>query len=149
MLASCQRTMKPSNIASGGTASAFLSFSMQDEALVASFKATFKRRVPSLVLLEHPTRELYDRDWKIHCRRKIDQSTILICLIGHSTYLSTAVAWEVSTGMSLGKPVIAVELVDEPLPRPDILKKYSIAPIRGTNDSAFYQAAQIIEFAYS
>lgn len=122
---------------------------MRDEALVASFKTVIKRRIPSLVLLDHPTRQLYDLDWQIHCRRKIDQSTILICLIGHSTYLSTAVDWEISLGISLGKPVIAVDLVDEDLPLPDILKMHSIAPIRGANDIAFSQAVQIIEFAYS
>lgn len=141
--------MKPTRTVVAVAASAFLSFSTCDEALVSSFKETITRRVPSLILLEHPTQEIYDRDWQTHCNRKIDQSTVIICLIGHSTYLSTAVAWEISRGMSLGKPVIAVDLVDDAPAVPDILKEHSIEPIRGANDTAFSHAAQIIDFIHS
>lgn len=141
--------MKSRPTVAGEAVSAFLSFSMRDEVLVASFKIAITGRIPSLVLLSHPIRELYDRNWQSHCGKKIDQSTMLICLIGNSTYRSTAVAWEISKGLSLGKPVIAVDLLDDAPPLPDILKKNSIAPIRGSNDIAFSHAAQIIQFAYS
>lgn len=141
--------MKPLLATAGEEASAFLSFSMRDKVLVASFKAAITRRLPSLILLEHPVRDLYDESWQSHCGKKIDRSTMIICLIGESTYLSKAVAWEISRGVSLGKPVIAVDLIDDSPPLPEVLKKNSIAPIHGSNDITFSYAAQLIEAAYS
>ena len=116
---------------------AFLSFTKEDTALADLFKISLERRCPCLEILQHPVREAYDEDWKIHCENKIVQSTILICLVGNSTHGSSAVAWELGMGLALGKRVITFNLVSGSPPVPAILKQNSMEPIGGSLEQMF------------
>ena len=122
---------------------AFLSFTMNDGTLVASFKTTIKRQCPNLELLEHPVHRIYQADWKHPCERKIRKSSVIICLIGYSTHKSQAVAWEIAKGLALGKRILAVNLVEGAPPLPDILKTEGITPIRMNPHNIFSDVAGV------
>ena len=122
---------------------AFLSFTMNDGTLVASFKTTIKRQCPSLELLEHPVRRIYQEDWKHQCEMKIRKSALIICLIGNSTHKSEAVTWEIAKALALGKRILAVNLVGGEPPLPDILKTEGIIPIGMNAHNIFSDVADV------
>ena len=104
----------------------FLSFVTEDKPLVDDFKLELESRYPNLLLLDHVVQDRYDRNWKRGCAEKIDQSTLLICLIGTTTHRSEPVAWEIDRGLSHGKRVVAFNLMDHPVRVPDVLVTNSI-----------------------
>lgn len=117
---------------------------MTDGTLAASFKATLKKRYPSLELLEHPVRKTYQENWKHQCERKIRRSSLIICLIGNSTHRSEAVTWEVAKGLALGKSILAVNLVEGPPPLPDIFKAEGVRPIGMNPHNIFADVIDVI-----
>ena len=124
---------------------AFLSFTREDTALANSFKISLERRCTCLELLEHPVREVYDANWKIHCEKKISQSSFLICLVGNLTYGSAAVTWEIGVGLALGKRVIAFNLVNGSPPVPEILKRNSMEPLGGALEEMFSKIEHVVQ----
>ena len=84
---------------------AFLSHATRDAELVDAFRARIKRHHPDVELIDHAVRGHYDEDWQGECDRKIYQSTVLVCLLGETTYGSAAVTWEIGRGLALGKRV--------------------------------------------
>ena len=111
---------------------AFLSFATADKPLVDAFKSRIGSSHPDLELLDHAVNGGYDEDWKRECARKIERSTLLICLVGATTHRSRAIAWEVAHGLSLGKAVVAVNLTPAAaVPVPEILTRNAIEPRNG------------------
>ena len=55
---------------------------------------------------------------------------MILCFVGRKTYQSEPVNWEIKRGIDLGKPVVAVYLVDEKLRLPMALQEHSILPVR-------------------
>ena len=109
---------------------AFLCFATEDKPLVEAFRNRIGLQHPDLKLLDHAVNDSYEEDWKRECARKIDQSTVLICLVGATTHQSQAVAWEIDRGLSLGKRVVAVSLTPDGVPVPEILARNAIEPQR-------------------
>ena len=114
-----------------GSVRAFLSFATEDKPLVEEFRNWIGLHHSDLELLDHAVNDSYKEDWKRECARKIDQSTMLICLVGATTHQSQAVTWEIDHGLSLGKRVIAVKLTSETVPVPEILVRNAIEPHYG------------------
>ena len=108
---------------------AFLSFATSDKSLVEEFRHQLRTRYANLELLDHAVIDHYDENWKLECARKIDRSSILICLIGKTTHTSEAVAWEIDRGLARGVRVVAVKLTERPVRVPNVLIRNSINPI--------------------
>ena len=108
---------------------AFLSFATEDKALVSAFRSRIEQQHPDFEFLDHAADENYEKNWKRHCAKEIDQSSVLICVVGASTHLSQAVAWEIDRGLSLGKPVVAVNLTRRTAPVPKVLTRNAIEPL--------------------
>ena len=107
---------------------AFLSFTTEDKPLAEAFRIRIGLQHPDLELLDHAVKDSYEDDWKRECARKIDQSAVLICLVGATTYRSQAVAWEIDHGLSLGKRVVAVNLTPDRVRVPEVLTRNAIEP---------------------
>ncbi len=112
--------------ASSGRLCAFLSFATKDKALVDAFRRKLELRHPNVELLDHAVDNRYEENWKLDCDRKIQESALLICLIGDTTHQSNPVSWEIGRGLALGKRVVAVNLMDRPLRIPELLERNSI-----------------------
>ena len=107
---------------------AFLSFATEDKPLVEAFRNRIGMQHPGLELLDHAVKDSYEEDWKRECARKIDQSGVLICLVGATTHRSQAVAWEIDHGLSLGKRVVAINLTPDRVLVPEVLAHNAIEP---------------------
>ena len=111
---------------------AFLSFATADKLLVEALKPRIVQQHPDVELLDHAVNGSYEHDWKRECARKIDRSTVLVCLVGATTHRSRAIAWEIDHGLSLGKRVVAVNLTrDAAVPVPEVLVRNAIEPQHG------------------
>ena len=108
---------------------AFLSFVTNDKLLVDEFRDVLESRHPILELTDHAVKARYDKSWKLRCAEKIDRALILLCLVGATTHRSESVAWEIDRGLSRGKRVIAINLMDDQVHLPDILIRNAISPI--------------------
>ena len=122
---------------------AFLSFAAEDKALASAFRNRIEQLHPDLELLDHAADENYEKNWKPHCAKKIDQSSVVICLVGASTHRSQAVAWEIDRGLSLGKHVVAVNLTRRAVPVPEILTRNAIEPLPSSVRSLLPSVAEL------
>lgn len=107
----------------------FLSFATKDKPSVDVFRERLKSQYENLSLLDHAVVDRYDENWKFECAAKIDQSLLLICLIGTTTHLSEAVAWEIDRALSRGKQVVAFNLTNRDVFLPEVLIQNSIEPM--------------------
>ena len=114
---------------SSSTFRVFLSFATKDKPLVDEFRRELEARYANLVLLDHAVQDEYDKNWKLSCAEKIDQSALLICLIGTTTHRSEPVEWEIARGLSHGKRVMAFNLMDHQVRLPEVLVRNSITPL--------------------
>ena len=124
---------------------AFLSFATKDAELVEAFRDRIGKQHPEIELLDHAVKDGYEDDWKQECARKIDRSELLICLVGHTTHRSRAVAWEIDRGLSLGKRIVAVNLNAEGALVPEILARNAIEPQQGIAGFALSATARALE----
>lgn len=124
---------------------AFLSFATSDKSLVEDFKDQLTSQYTNLELLDHAVVDSYDKNWKLECARKIERSSILICLIGKTTHTSEAVAWEIDRGLARGVRVVAVKLTERPVRVPNVLIRNSINPIpyKAIRVSSTHDAAKL------
>ena len=119
----------------------FLSFATNDAPLVDAFRDRITRQHPNIELLDHAVKDTYEEDWKRECARKIDQSEMLMCLVGPTTHRSQAVAWEIDHGMSLGKRIVAIHLGIAGVKVPEVLARYAIEPQRSLASIGFSSTA--------
>ena len=133
----------PDSIPTSSPLRAFLSFATEDKVLVDAFRRRIELHNPDIELLDHAAVGDFERDWKQECARKIDQSTVLICLVGASTHESEAVSWEIGRGLALGKRVVAVSLSRRPVRIPEILTRNAIEPLPSTVNSIFSSVAEL------
>lgn len=73
----------------------FLSFAMEDKRLVDLFRGQAKNDRLPLEFRDHSIKEPFDWAWKTQCEEKIRRCSLTICLVGHRTYQSEAVNWEI------------------------------------------------------
>jgi nucleoside 2-deoxyribosyltransferase len=59
-------------------------------------------------VLTHTVSPAAAATWQDECRRLIDETDVVICIVGDTTAASPNVAWEIETALARGTPVIAV-----------------------------------------
>ena len=109
----------------------FLSFSTDDHGSASLFDQEMSTAFGKLQLLGQPWTSMYERDWQSRCNEKLQGCAFLICLIGETTYRSTAVAWEIGRTLELAKPVLPILLHEHTERLPPVLRGNSISPYTG------------------
>ena len=107
----------------------FLSFTMENMALVNLFRAQVEGRRASLVLRDYPVKAAFEHAWRTHAERLIRSCSVMICLIGKTTHQSKAVDWEIRKSAELGKQIMAVA-IESPTPTvPPSLTDLNVSPL--------------------
>jgi hypothetical protein len=121
----------------------FLSFAMEDKALVDLFRGQAKNKRLPLEFRDHSIKEPFEREWKTQCEEKIRRCSLTICLVGEKTYQSEAVNWEIRKSVELGKGLMAVHLVGGYPPLPAALRENSITPVRWKMDEIMNEIMRV------
>jgi len=111
----------------------FLSFVEEDLDLVNLFRGQAKNANNDLEFDDYSVKVSYnskDADYiKQQIRNKIDGSSVTLCLIGHNTYKSDWVDWEISATQTKNKGLVGVRLHSSALDIPPTALKSSGAKI--------------------
>ena len=107
----------------------FLSFAMEDRSLVEHFRLQAQDQHLPYEFRDYSVGDSFDPSWKSQAEKIIRSSSAVICFVGRRTYKSEPVNWEIEKSVELDKPVVAVYVVDEELPLPRAIRKYSITPV--------------------
>ncbi|MBA7495921.1 hypothetical protein ES702_06517 [subsurface metagenome] len=121
----------------------FLSFAMEDKALVDLFRGQARNERLPLEFRDHSIKEPFDRAWKTQCEEKIRRCSITICLVSNNTYRSEAVNWEIRKSVELGKSLMGVYLVDGYPSLPEALRENSITPVRWKMDQIMNEIRRV------
>ena len=106
----------------------FLSFASEHKVLVDLFRSNAKDRLSLLSFYDRPISGTSGREWKHYAEGLIRSCSATLCLVGHSTYNSAPVDWEIRKSAELGKPVLAVYL--EPTTQlPAALLEVGVSPL--------------------
>lgn len=93
---------------------AFLTFVQEDLDLVWMFRGQAQNKGSQLAFDDYSVKEPYNSlsasYIKGKIREKIRLASVTICLIGHTTYMSEWVAWEIETSVEEGNRLIGVRL---------------------------------------
>jgi hypothetical protein len=108
----------------------FLSYQMED----AFFRENFSRNVagiePAVIFRDYPTVDYFDPEWQLRCSELIRECVGTVALIGHTTYQSQPVAWEIAETKRQGLPAIGVILRGMGQPRiPHGLGQEDLIPV--------------------
>lgn len=63
-----------------------------------------------LEFTDYSVKEPFDEKWKSQCTERINQSSVVIVMIGKDTYTREAVLWEINKAYELGKPIVGVRI---------------------------------------
>ncbi len=88
----------------------FISFHMKDRYAKELLVAQAKSDKFDLKFINYAINEPFDNKWKTQCRERINQCSIVICLIGKDTYQREAVIWELNTAYELNKKVFGIRI---------------------------------------
>jgi len=92
------------------TMKVFLSYQMED----AVFREDFSRNVadiePLIKFQGYPKIDYFDTEWRQRCSELIQKCVGTVVLIGHTTYQSHPVTWEIAETKRQGLPAIGVVL---------------------------------------
>ena len=113
----------------------FLSFAMEDRNLVNLFRGQAKSSRSDLVFRDYSVKEPFERAWKTNAGRLIGMCSATICLVGPSTWQSSAVDWEIRKSAELGKRLLAVNLKPGIKPRPAALKELGVPTVQWKIDA--------------
>ena len=108
----------------------FLSYQMED----AAFREDFSRNVAdidsAMTFRDYQKVDYFDPEWRQRCSELITECVGTVVLIGHTTYQSKPVAWEIAKTRGQGLPVMGVILRGLGLPRiPDGLGDDDLIPV--------------------
>jgi Thoeris protein ThsB, TIR-like domain len=88
----------------------FLSYQMED----GPFREDFSRNVadiePTVIFRDYPKMSRFDREWRQRCSELIRECVGTVVLVGHTTYQSQPVAWEIAETKRQSLPAIGVIL---------------------------------------
>lgn len=120
----------------------FISFHNQDETMVNLLRHQAKDDRFDLDFIDSSVKEPFDSHWRARVRERIEQSSVVTCMIGAETHDRKAVLWEINTAYAMGKKVIGVRLhrdedhiVPEPLIRNNAKIVYwNVEDIQGAID---------------
>jgi MTH538 TIR-like domain (DUF1863) len=92
----------------------FLSFVVEDRDLVTLFRGQAKNRNTDLEFSDYSVQEPYNStnaDYiRSQIRPRISAASVTLCLIGHTTYKSSWVDWELRVSKEVGNRVFGVRL---------------------------------------
>ncbi len=93
---------------------AFLSFQEEDMDLVRLFRGQAKNQNSDLDFSDYSVKEPINSGRATYIKQKIREnirrSSVVICLIGHTTHTSSWVNWELETAYDMDKCLIGVRL---------------------------------------
>lgn len=121
----------------------FLSFAMEDKALVDLFRGQARNRRLPLEFRDYSIKEPFDSAWKTQCEERIRYCSLTICLVGFETYKSEAVNWEIRKSADLGKGIMAIYLVSEWVRLPEALKECSVKPVTWDMDEIMSEIRRV------
>ena len=88
----------------------FLSYQMED----GLFREDFSRNVADIestvIFRDYPKMNRFDREWRQRCSELIRECVGTVVLVGHTTYQSQPVAWEIAETKRQSLPAIGVIL---------------------------------------
>ena len=99
----------------------FISFYMDDEAQVDLLRHQAKDERFDLEFSDYSVKEPFDEKWRTQCTPRLQQSDVLLVMIGKETYQREAVLWEINKAYELGILVIGVRIhkdANDPIPEP-------------------------------
>jgi len=108
----------------------FLIFTTEDKPLADQFRKKAQDDHLPFEFRDYSMKHSVNHPWKPQVEKIILDSALVLCLVGRRTYQSAPVNWEIQKGIELGKPVVALYLVDDQVPIPKALLENSITPIR-------------------
>ena len=108
----------------------FLIFATEDKLLVDKFREQAEDQQLPFAFRDYSVKHNFDHPWKPQAEKIIRESALILCLVGRRTYESGPVNWEIQKSIELGKPVVALYLVDDEIPIPQALEEHSITPVR-------------------
>ena len=114
----------------------FLSFAMEDKALVDLFRGQARNRRLPLEFRDYSIKEPFDSAWKTQCEERIRYCSLTICLVG-------AVNWEIRKSADLGKGIMAIYLVSEWVRLPEALKECSVKPVTWDMDEIMSEIRRV------
>ncbi len=117
---------------------------MEDEAQVDLLRYQAKDNKYDLEFIDYSVHEPFDERWKSQCTERIQQSSVVVVMIGKDTHTREAVLWEINKAYELGKPVIGVRIhrdqnhtIPEPMRRNNAkIVNWSMDDIQGALDGA-------------
>lgn len=121
----------------------FLSFAMEDQRLVNTFRAQVRNDRSDLKFRDYSVKEPFEREWKRNVERLIRRCSATICLIGESTWSSDAVDWEIRKSEELGKRLIAVQLGPDVQRHPTALRDLDIAVVPWDIEAIMYELGSV------
>jgi hypothetical protein len=121
----------------------FLSFAMEDKALVDLFRGQVRNEQLPLQFRDYSIKEPFERAWKTRCEERIRLCSLTICLIGYKTYKIEAVNWEIRKSVELGKGLMGVYLVNGYPPLPEALQENRITPVRWKMDEIMKEIKRV------
>ena len=121
----------------------FLSFAMEDKALVEMFRGQARNEHLPLEFRDHSIKEPFNQAWKTQCEEKIRNTSLIICLVGNETYKSEAVNWEIRKSVELGKGLMAVYLVSGYPHLPEALRENNVTPVHWKMDDIMNEIKRV------
>ena len=107
----------------------FLSFATRHKALVDVLRGQAERSCSALTFRDYAIRQPTEGAWKREVERLIGASATTLCLVGHTTWQSEPVNWEIRRSAELGRRVVAVYLQPDPARIPEALTEMGVTPI--------------------
>lgn len=108
----------------------FLIFATEDKSLADQFRKKAQDDRLPFAFRDYSMKHIIDHPWKPQAEKIIRDSATILCLVGRRTHQSEPVNWEIQKSIELGKPVVALYLVDDQVPIPRALRENSITPVR-------------------
>jgi hypothetical protein len=88
----------------------FVSFEMEDRWAREFLKQQSSRRADGPSFVDFSVKDPYDRAWKTECKKQIARTRGTIVLIGHTTYASAAVLWEIEETKQQGHHLLGMQI---------------------------------------
>jgi hypothetical protein len=88
----------------------FISFHVEDEAQVNFLRQQAKTAQSDIQFTDYSVKEPFDEKWKTQCAERINQTSVVIVMVGQETHEREAVNWEIEKAYELGKKVVCVRI---------------------------------------
>mgnify|MGYP001593543808 CR=1 FL=1 len=131
----------------------FISFHVDDEAQVDLLRHQASDDRFDLEFVDYSVKEPFDEAWKSRCTERINQSSVVVVMIGPETHTRAAVNWEIEKAYELGKPVVGVRIyrdenhtIPEPMVR-NVAKivNWNMEEIQNAINKSEYEESKLVQ----